>query len=215
MKMVKDEVRLKVGELTAREEAGRGIVRIDSETMRELGLKEGDVVEIEGARKTVGIVVRAYPADVGLRIARMDGIMRRNAGSGVGEYVKIRKADVKEAKRVVLAPAQKGLVIQISPNLVRQNIYKRPVVKGDIIVPSPVVRRRNDSSSFFEDFFGFDFDMFFTPFPSNTRFIVVSTDPKGPVIITDATDLEIEARAPEALRLEERAIPTVTYEDIG
>lgn len=210
-----DEVRLKVGELTAREEAGRGILRVNSETMRELGVKEGEIVEVEGARKTAGIVVRAYPADVGLQIARMDGIMRRNAGSGVGEYVKIRKAEVKEARKVTLAPAQRGLIIQISPNLIRQNIYKRPVMKGDIIVPSPVVKRRNSSGSFFEDFFGFDFDMFFTPFPRETRFVVVSTEPKGVVFITDVTDLEIKPRMPEALMLEERAIPTVTYEDIG
>jgi transitional endoplasmic reticulum ATPase len=137
-KLPEKEVRLKLGELTAREEAGRGIVRVDSETMRELGAKEGEVVEIEGARKTAAIAVRSYPADVGLRIARMDGITRRNAGTGVGEYIKIRKAIVKEARKVTLAPAQKGLIIQISPNLIRQNIYKRPVMKGDIVIPSPV-----------------------------------------------------------------------------
>lgn len=214
-KLPEKEIRMKVGELTAREEAGRGIVRVDSGTIRELGLKEGEIIEVEGARKTAAIVVRSYPADAGLKIVRMDGIMRRNAGTGVGEYVKIRKAVVKEARKVTLAPAQKGLIIQISPNLIRQNIYKRPVMKGDIIIPSPVVRRKDNSNTFFEDFFGFDFDMFFTPFPSETRFVVVGTDPKGPVVITDATELEMHARAPEGLMLEDRVVPTVTYEDIG
>ena len=38
------EMRLKVGELTAREEAGRGIVRLDSNTMNKLGIREGDVI---------------------------------------------------------------------------------------------------------------------------------------------------------------------------
>lgn len=212
-----DEIRLKVGELTERGEAGRGIVRIGSEFMQELGIREGDIIEIEGSRKTAGIAVRSYPSDVGLKIARIDGIMRRNCGTGVSEYVKIRKTEVKEARSVTLAPAQKGLVIHISPNLIRQNIFKRPVVKGDIIVPSPVVRRRgNSSGSFFEDFFGTDFvDMFFTPMVGETRFIVTHTDPKGVVTITDATDLEMQPRAPEGMRIEERAVPTVTYEDIG
>ncbi|HDH91322.1 MAG TPA: ATPase, partial [Candidatus Aenigmarchaeota archaeon] len=85
--MAEKEVKLKVGELTAREEAGRGIVRIDSRVMQELGIREGDVVEIEGKRKTAAIAVRAYPADVGLNLIRMDGITRRNCGAGVGEYV--------------------------------------------------------------------------------------------------------------------------------
>ncbi|MFH1623040.1 MAG: CDC48 family AAA ATPase [Candidatus Aenigmatarchaeota archaeon] len=211
-----DEVRLKVGELTERGEAGRGIIRVGSEAMKDLNIREGEIVEVEGNKKTPGIAVRSYPSDVGLKIARMDGIMRRNCDSGVGEYVKIRKADAKEAKAVTLAPAQKGIVIHISPNLIRQNIYKRPVMKGDVIIPSPVVRRRDrESVSFFEDFFGMDFDAFFTPFSEETRFVVTNTDPKGIVVITDATDLEMQPRAPDDMTLEDRAIPTVTYEDVG
>jgi transitional endoplasmic reticulum ATPase len=210
------EIRLKVGELTAREEAGRGIVRIDSGTMGKLSIKEGDVVEIEGGRKTGAIAVRAYPADVGLNIVRMDGIVRRNAGSGVGEVVKLRKGDAKEAKRVSIAPAEKGMIIHIAPNLVKQNIYMRPVAKGDIIVPSPVVRRKNRGPSLFEDFFGFDFDDFFyTPFPGETRFVVTHTDPQGIVKIGDITELEIIPELPESMKLEEKAIPAVTYEDVG
>ena len=211
------EIRLKVGELTAREEAGRGIVRIDSANMSKLGIKEGDVVEIEGSRKTAAIAVRAYPADVGLNIIRMDGIVRRNAGSGVGEYVKVRKADVKEAKSVTIAPAERGFVIHASPELIKQNLYMRPVVKGDIIVPSPVIRKRSRGGTFFEEFFGSDFfeEFFFTPFPGETRFIVTNTDPSGIVRIGDMTELEILPELPENLKLEEKAIPAVTYEDIG
>ncbi len=208
------EVRLKVGELTAREEAGRGIVRVDSNTMGKLGIKEGDVIEIEGSRITAAIAVRAYPADVGLNIVRMDGITRRNAGSGVGEYVKLRKADVKEAKSVTLAPAQKGVMIHIAPHLIKQNIYMRPMVKGDIIIPAPAGRRR--SSGLFEDFFGFDFDeFFFTPFSGETRFVVTSANPAGVVRIGEMTELEILPQLPESMKLEERAVPTVTYEDVG
>jgi len=211
------ELRLKIGELTAREEAGRGIIRIDSNTMNKLAIKEGDVVEIEGSRKSAAIAIRAYPADVGLNIVRMDGITRRNCGSGVGEFVKIRKSDVKEARKISIAPAEKGIIIHISPNLIKQNIYMRPVTKGDIIIPSPVVRRRGKSSgSLFEDFFGFDFeDFFFTPFPGETRFVVTSTDPGGIVRVGDVTDLEILPELPEAMKLEERGVPSVTYEDIG
>ncbi|MEM7821648.1 MAG: CDC48 family AAA ATPase [Candidatus Aenigmatarchaeota archaeon] len=208
------EIRLRVGELTAREEAGRGIVRIDSTIMQKLGIKEGDVVEIEGGRKTGAIAARAYPADVGLNIIRMDGITRRNCGSGVGEYVKVRKADIKEARKVSIAPAEKGIIVHMSPNLVKQNIYMRPLTKGDIIIPSPVIKRKPPRGNIFEEFFGFEFeDFFFTPFPGETRFIVTSTDPSGIVRVGDITELEILPEAPE--RLEERAIPTVTYEDIG
>ena len=73
-----NEIKLKVME-ALQEEAYKGIVRIDSQTMKELGVHPGDVVEIQGNRLTVGIVDRAYPTDVGQNIIRMDGIIRRNA----------------------------------------------------------------------------------------------------------------------------------------
>ncbi|MBI4894426.1 MAG: CDC48 family AAA ATPase [Candidatus Aenigmarchaeota archaeon] len=212
------DTKLKVGELTAREEAGRGIVRIDSNNMNKLSIKEGDVVEIEGNRKTAAIAMRAYPADVGLNIIRMDGITRRNSGSGVGELVKVKKAEVKEAKRVTIAPAEKGMIIHISPNLIKQNIYMRPVAKGDILIPSPVVRKRARGGNIFEEFFGsnpFE-DMIFTPLAGEVRFIVTNTDPSNSIVkITDVTDLDILAELPEAMKIEERTMPIVSYEDIG
>ena len=77
MKDPKD-VKLKVME-ALQEEAYKGIVRIDSETMHLIGVHPGDVVQITGGRETVAIVDRAYPTDVGQNVIRMDGIMRRNA----------------------------------------------------------------------------------------------------------------------------------------
>jgi transitional endoplasmic reticulum ATPase len=213
----KDDVELKVGELTQREEFGRGIVRIDSNSMQKMGIREGDIIEIEGSRKTSAIAVRSYPADAGLHIMRMDGIVRRNAGAGVGDNIKIRKAEVKEAKKVTLAPAQEGVVIQVSPNLIKQNIYYRPLTKGDIIVPSPVMKEKDNMGihSIFQEW-GLDIEDIFAFTPTGeTRFVVTNTDPTGIVRITDMTEVEILSRLPKGFELEQRAIPSVTYEDIG
>lgn len=108
------EVKLKVME-ALQEEAYKGIVRIDSQTMRDLNVKVGDMVEITGGRTTVGIVDRAYPTDVGQEVIRMDGILRRNAKTSIGEVVRIKLAEVKEAKKITVAPAQPGVVLQIEP----------------------------------------------------------------------------------------------------
>ncbi|NIO23176.1 MAG: CDC48 family AAA ATPase [Candidatus Aenigmarchaeota archaeon] len=212
-----DEINLKVGELTNRAESGRGIIRVDSKNMSRLGLREGDIVELSGQKKTGAIVVRAYPSDVGLNIARMDGITRMNIGVGVGETVKINKADAKEAKKVTLAPAQKGITLMMNPDLLKKNLFMRPVFKGDIISPFPVVKRQRESP--FEDFFrsfGIDVeglgDFSFTPIPGETKLAVVSTSPEGIVKITDATQVELRK---EAMEIETGRIPTITYEDIG
>jgi transitional endoplasmic reticulum ATPase len=221
MFMASKEISLKVGELTNRDESGRGLIRIDTKAMSELGIKEGDIVELIGQKRTGAIAVRAYPSDIGLNIARIDGITRMNAGVGVGEIVKIKKADVKEAKKVVLAPAQKNEMVLISPDLLKRNLYMRPVVKGDIVSPFPVVRRR--SKGLFDDDvlgalrdFGIDIEGFgdfpFTPIPSEAKLIVVSTIPEGIVKITDATQIDLRK---EAIDIETLRRPTITYEDIG
>ena len=107
---------MKVGELTSREEYGKGIARIESNAMKKLGVREGDIVEIEGKNVTGAIAVRPYPDDIGLDIARIDGLVRRNAGTSLSEKVKVRKAEIKEAKSVTLAPAQKNIKIMIIRN---------------------------------------------------------------------------------------------------
>lgn len=207
------EIKLKIGELTSREEYGRGISRLDSRVMRELGIKEGELIEIEGKRKTAAIAVRPYPSDVGLAVIRVDGLVRKNAGGvSVGEFVKVRKADYKDAKRVILAPAQKGIILHMSPNILRNNLFMRPLVKGDIIVPTSIVSRRGES--FFESFFGPEFDIL-TPFGSfgtETKLAVVKTTPEGVVRVTEETEIELKSQAVE---IEEVRVPTVTYEDIG
>src|SRR3989344_7518347 len=148
------EATLKVME-ALQEEAYKGIVRIDSETMHQIGVHPGDVVEIEGNRATVGIADRAYPTDVGQSVIRMDGILRRNAKTGIGETVKVRKADVKEATSIVIAPAQKGVMVRADPELFKRVLLGRAVVRGDIIVPGGVRQRKRamNESPFFEDVF--------------------------------------------------------------
>lgn len=208
-----EEFKLRVGELTERSDFGRGIIRISAKDMKKLGVTEGDVLEIEGKRKTAAIVIRAYPADVGLDIIRMDGLVRRNCSAGIGETVIIRKADVKEAKAVTIAPARKGIIIHMGSNLLKQNLLMRPVVTGDIIIPNPVVQDRRSQTTLFEQFFGVDFgEFFFTPF-GEEKFVVVSAEPKGIVRITRTTDLELMPQATKSL--EEEKIPEVTYEDLG
>ena len=55
---MQQEAKLKVME-ALQEEAYKGIVRLDAETMHKAGVRAGDIVEIEGGRKTVGIVDRS------------------------------------------------------------------------------------------------------------------------------------------------------------
>ncbi len=210
--MTDENVKLRVGEVppNAQQDVGKGIVRIDSKIMEELGIREGDAVEIKGNRETVGRVARSYPADKGLGIARMDGYMRKNAGTSLGEHVSVSKVELKEAKKITLAPAEDGVVMQVrNPNMFKRGLAGRPVVKGDIVVPDGQDRPR----SLFDDMFeGMSDNMRFNW--SELKLTVANTNPNGPVKITENTEIEIQEQAVSEPEQQVR-VPEVTYEDIG
>ena len=208
------ELKLKVAE-AIQDDVNKGIVRIDSGYLSEVDIKPGDIVEIEGERKTVAIADRSYPGDIGLNIIRMDGIIRKNSKTGIGEIVKIRKVLVKEAKKVIIAPARKGIVIRASSEIFKQGLLGRAVVRGDIVSLGGARRRKTtmmNNPFFDEDIFSIlDESMMGIGF-GDIKFVVVDTNPKQPVIILDQTEIEFRS---EAVELEEERVPDITYEDVG
>src|SRR3972149_4231466 len=218
--MTNKQVQLKVVE-ALQDDAYKGIARIDSETMKELEIRRGDIIVIKGNRETVAIADRAYPADVGERIIRIDGILRRNSKAAIGEVVHISKAEVKEAKKITIAPAQKGIMVQADPESLRRGLLGRAVLKGDVIVLGGVQRRRDLISDDFgdmNDIFGNLGDIFegmgMGHFGGITqiKFVVISSTPNQPVIITENTDLVLNSKAVD---ISDEKIPEITYEDIG
>jgi len=211
--MVK-EIKLKVAE-AIQDDVNKGIVRIDSSYMHELGIRPGDIVEIKGERQTVAISDRAYPGDIGLNIIRMDGLIRRNAKAGIGEIVNIKKGNVIEAKKVTIAPQRKGIVIRANPVIFKQGLLGRAVLKGDIVSLGGSKRRRTAMSSnpvFGEDFFNMLDESLMGFGLGDLKFIVINTEPKQAVLITEQTKVIFN---PEATEVAEEGVLEVTYEDIG
>ncbi len=201
-------IRLKVAEADQRD-VGKGIVRIDEKFREEIDVNVFDVVEIRGGRTTSAIVGRAYPADEGLDIIRMDGLIRSNAKTGIGEYVEVRKAEWKEARKVVLAPASPGIRMYAPGESLRAIFQNRTVSRGDIISTTNIRRSRESfgAEAIFEEFFrGPSFGL------GEIKLQVISTSPGGIVKITPETELEL---LPESVTVTEAAIPEVVYEDIG
>jgi len=214
--MTKQKIKLRVVE-SLQDDAYKGIARIDPSLMRQLALERGDIISIKGERETFVIVDRSYPADVGENIIRMDGITRKNAKTGISELVEIRKAELKEAKKITIAPAQQGIVVQGNPEGFKQGLLGRAVMKGDLIVLGGTQKRRELMSEGFGDFFG-DIEGLFNqigmgfPGMSQLRFVIVSTNPNQPVLITENTEVTL---SPKAVDLLEDTIPQINYEDIG
>jgi transitional endoplasmic reticulum ATPase len=199
--MAEKELKLAVAEAKRQVDVGRGLVRLDDDVIKKLVIEEGDVVEVIGSKPTGAIALEGYPEDRGLHIARIDGFMRRNAGTSIGEKVTIRKVEVKEAKKVVIAPAESGVRFIASGGVIKRNLLGRPLLKGDLITTSAPV-----GADIFEEFFGGFVGL------GEMKFIVTSTSPSGIVLVTELTDVEV---LPEAVEIKEVKVPAVTYEDIG
>jgi transitional endoplasmic reticulum ATPase len=207
-------LKLKVAE-AIQDDVNKGIVRIDSSFMHELGIRPGDIIEIKGERVTVAIADRAYPGDIGLNIIRMDGLVRRNAKSGIGEIVDVKKAAVVEAKKVVIAPQRKGIVIRANPVIFKQGLLGRAVNQGDIVSLGGTKSRKNTMSSnpnFGDDFFNMLDDSLMGFGLGDLKFVVIQTTPKQAVLITEQTEVKFN---PEATEVAQDKVFEVTYEDIG
>ncbi len=209
------DVKLKVME-AVQDDVNKGIVKIDSNFMKQLDVNPGDIVEIKGERTTAAIVDRAYPGDIGLNIIRMDGNIRRNARTSIGELIEIKKAEVKPAKKISIAPATKGMVVKASPQLFKQGLIGKALVKGDLVSLGRASRRKVDFqgrevtdifSMMEEQFAGFGF--------GDIKFVVVDTNPrKEVVVVNQETEIQFNPQAVD-LKEEEGISLGINYEDIG
>ncbi|MEM2977807.1 MAG: AAA family ATPase, partial [Candidatus Hadarchaeales archaeon] len=207
--MPERELKLTVAENSHQPDVGRGLARIPDHAAERLGISPGDVVEVQGTKVTGVIAMKGFSEDRGLDIIRIDGIIRHNAGTSIGEKVLVRKAEVKEAKKVSLAPASPGIRISVPGEVMRRNLLGRPLTRGDLITTASL--RRGFGEPFIEQIFGSFLEE--TPLGlGEMRFIVVSTVPPGIVLVVDSTEIEV---LPEAVAVKETKVPAVTYEDIG
>jgi transitional endoplasmic reticulum ATPase len=166
-------------------DVGRGIARIDPEVMEKLGLQSGDIIEIIGKESVPAIVWPSYPEDRGKGVIRIDGNLRSNAGVSIDDKVKIRKVDAKPAERITLAPTE-PVRLMGGENYLLRLLEGRPVIRGQKIRV---------------EIFG-----------HTLTFVIVATRPSGVVVVNRKTELELKEKPAEEVK---RAVPNVTYEDIG
>ncbi len=183
--MESSEKVLKVAEAKSKD-AERGIARVDPAVMEILGITAGDVIQIEGKKRTVAIVWPGYPEDANRGVIRIDGTIRRNAQASIDEKVAIRKVNVKEARKIQFAPTE-TLRIMGGEEFLSQSLEGRAVTRGDVIQIN-VMGRKID-------------------------LIVVSFTPTSDaVLVHRTTEVKISEKP---VKEGTSNIPKVTYEDIG
>jgi len=131
--MSQNALSLKVLEAYTRD-VGRGVARIDYDSMDTLNASTGDVIEIKGKRRTVAKCLPLYPSDEGKGIIRIDGLGRNNSGIAIGDTISVRKIKAVAAEKVVVAPLE--AIPPIDERYLADALESVPLIKGDnVMVP--------------------------------------------------------------------------------
>ncbi len=204
--MTDNALRIRVAE-AVQQDVGHGIVRLGAKHLARLGVEEGSVVQMQGKRLTAAVVLSGYAEDEGIDVVRMDGLIRFNAKVGISDLVEITKADWKEAKSVVLAPAQEGLRLEGPGEALRMTLLQRPLVRGDLLSTSVYKHEPQAPDDLLRSFFMSPaFGLM------EIRLLVSETVPQGIVRVSEKTRIEL---LPEYTGEEGRPPRVVSYEDIG
>jgi transitional endoplasmic reticulum ATPase len=179
-----EEITLKVIEARPTD-VGRGIARVDPALFREKGWQAGDVISIQGKKRTAALLWPGYPDDTGTGAIRLDGNIRRNADVSIDDRVPVKIISSAPAESIVFAPTV-PLRITGGEEYLRRYMEGRVLTRGDIIEISVMGKK--------------------------IELVAVRVNPsKDAVVIGERTRIEISEKPAK----EEKAMPRVTYEDIG
>ncbi len=160
-----DPVNLRVTEALARD-VGHGNVRIDPMDMSSVGITTGDMVRLIGKRSTVVKALPAYAEDRGQGLIQMDGIVRENTQSALGERVELQPIVCPIGRTVVLQPLGDAM-LGTDPKHIASVLEGLPVTPGDKV-------RSTLMGGIYREF------------------SVAETTPRGAVLITSTTTVKVK-----------------------
>ena len=178
---------LRVKEALQRD-VGRGIIRISQDVADELSIGTGDIVGIEGDKKTYARAWRGIPEDFGKDIIRLDRMVRMNAEIGIDDRAAIEKSSAKKALKIVFAPTERVQLKGIDSWL-KQTLEDRVLTAGDIIPIGLGMSRRI--------YLG----------------VAAITPAADAVIMTSETNIQISDKPWEDVKAAD--VQRISYEDIG
>jgi transitional endoplasmic reticulum ATPase len=166
-------------------DVGKGIARVDRESMQKLGTVNGDIIEIKSKKQGYAVIQPLYENDTAKDVIRIDGNTRSNTGVGIDDIVVVSKIQAKTADKVTLAPAKPVHFVKGAQYLSRI-LEGRPVTRGEWVRVETV----NEP----------------------LYFAVVSIKPAGPAVVNNDTSIRLKD---ESVDSEGETAERTTYEDIG
>ncbi len=180
------EIELKIEEIP-QQHVGKGRAIVDPKIIEENNWNTGQILELTYNKKSH---VKLWPGpteDYGTHLIKIDGLTRLNIGAGIGDKIKIKTVEATNAEQIVLSPTEKVSVPDEAIQEFMTNQYFNHVfTTGDTIL---------------------------IPFQMGVKiqFIVTSTKPSKPVIVTEQTTFKLGSMT----KAVDATIPRITYDELG
>ena len=178
------EIVLKIDEVP-QQHVGRGRAIIDPKVMEDNNWNTGQILELTYNKKTHVKLWPGSPEEYGSGIVKIDGITRQNIGAGIGDKITVKAVEAANAEQIVLSPTEKITAEGIQEYMI-YNYLNHVFTTGDTISLG-------------------------TQMGGKVQFVITSTKPSKPVIVTEQTIFKLGPMT----KAVDSSVPRVTYDELG
>jgi len=175
---------LKIDEIP-QQHVGRGRAIVDPKIIEDQKWNTGQILELTYNKKTHVKLWPGTPEEYGTGIIKIDGITRQNIGAGIGDKISLKSVETANAEQIILSPTEKVTAEGLQEYMI-YNYLNHVFTTGDSISLN-------------------------TQMGSRVQFVVTSTKPSKPVIVTEKTIFKLGAMT----KAVDASVPRITYDELG
>ena len=179
-----NEILLKIEEIP-QQHVGKGRAILDPKIIEETNWNTGQILELTYNKKTHVKLWPGSPEEYGTGIVKIDGTTRQNIGAGIGDKISIKSVEASDAEEIVLSPTEK-IAAEGLQEYMNYNYQNHVFTTGDSISLN-------------------------TQMGNKVQFVITSTKPPRPVIVTEQTIFKLG----KMTKAHDKSVPRVTYDELG
>jgi len=178
------DIILKIEE-SPQQHVGRGRAIIDPKIIEDQKWNTGQILELTFNKKTHVKLWPGAPEEYGSGIIKIDGMTRQNIGAGIGDKISLKTVEAVNAEQIVLSPTEKIAAEGLQEYMI-YNYLNHVFTTGDSVSLN-------------------------TQMGGRVQFIVTSTKPSKPVLVTENTVFKLGAMT----KAVDSSVPRITYDELG
>jgi transitional endoplasmic reticulum ATPase len=178
------EIVLKIDE-SPQQHVGRGRAIVDPKIIEDQKWNTGQILELTYNKKTH---VKLWPGtseEYGSGIIKIDGMTRQNIGAGIGDKISLKTVEAVNAEQIVLSPTEKIAAEGLQEYMI-YNYLNHVFTTGDSVSLN-------------------------TQMGGRVQFVITSTKPSKPVLVTENTMFKLGAMT----KAVDSSFPRITYDELG